>query len=1502
MPIYRLDSTGTWKKLKAYRLNNAGIWKKLTGYRLNQDGVWKKIFGAAEPIIESTVTLTKTSPSPDPNSNYHNSTYPITLTGTKYSFSGANSYSYRFYSSPTGSAPWTPITTETSTTNPASGASSTVSYQLTNADFTSNTMYFQFRYTGTNTLPDPDISTTSESNIISVTFLDIPAPPSGFPFINQSTISVASTASSGTWTGSPTLYQWKWQYGTSNNTLTYQATPSISSISLSGTTATATVFNHGFKQGDSVSFSGINGLFNQSATSISYISTNSFSYAVSKTNWSFLLQYSINDYVTYNGIIYKALLATPNRGTWSFTTNYTSGQYADYNNQLYVAAANTPTPRAAWSPSTSYVTNQYVNYNNTLWQCTLSNTGQTPFEGSIYWSSINIYPGGSYWTLVNIYPTSTTYWQSQEGSTASSGTATGPNYYEGSSSSPISYTISSFPDKDYKTNTSLQNLTTRMNVIASNVGFTSSAYNSTARTIYGYPAIFLGTNTLTTTSASIIYSESNMNVYDIDVKRSISVTSAVVSGSNIVYTTSSDHGFSSSASVALTGFTPSSFNISGITIISSTLNTFTVLNVNGATGSATTNGTALGSIVGYPKINQTNSSPISITGLTGGGTYTAYLTPKNADSPSVSGVQKTTTFTTPSPPVNAVAPTISPLNNRSYLPVSTTLTATTGSWTNVNASTTYNYSFEYFESGTIGWVSLQSSSSSTYTAPSNYTSLYGTLLRCTVTATNSDGSNASATSTAYTMDQAVVVGTITPTTVTPNTSTNFSFSISHYPTLYTIDWGDNTTIYNSGSIASNTSTVNASVAHTYTTSGTYTITVVADPGAKSNTASVTVQEAAPGLVRNLTRVAAALNNVATDKRFTWDAPNTGGPVSKYQFKINSGSWADVPGAGSLTYVDLYSFNTGISNTVSIRAVGPGGNGTESSSGPFTLPVINTGPTASSITSSQATISWTSSNQSTYSLSIPGAPSTPYTGTTATSRTPTGLFSGTYYDATLTITSSTSDTHTLSTSFTTLFTGLTPTFGSNTSGNQQFTGSVTNYDTSYTWIVNTTAGSFTWTSAAINGTRTFTVSLLTNGQSSTVTITTTRSGYTNGSGSTTGSALLAALTPTFGSNTSTIDGYTGSVTNYDANYTWGISASSGSVTWGAPSGSTRTFTVTGLSAGGSSTVTVTTSRSGYNTGSANTNASALLAGLTPTFGSNTSGIGLFAGSVTNYNTLYAWSTSVTAGTFTWGSLPISDPGTRTFTVSGLTSGQSSTLTVTTTRSGYANGSAQTTGSATTASAPTGGSASISLTSGSGYPGSVYTLSKVDATGTPTPTASWIWRRADGGAGGSSFTGGSIIQTGGTTYTAKTSDGGYSIRAEVTWSNGVSPNQVVNTNSLVVLAFTVPGIVSNLSASSLLSGTNLNWSASWSAPSNTGGQTITGYRVYVERGSSSTGPWTATATQIPAGTTSPTYTAASPYSTTSTSVSGRVINTTSTWIRVYVAAVNATGTGSYTTAVG
>ncbi len=536
--IRSASGSGGWKSISSMfvrTIAGSGGWKNITqGWiRISQGvGGWRQFFSSVlTPVIEQKVLIAKSSPIN--NTSYHNSTYPVTLIGTKYHFQNANTFAYQFLKSSDG-VNFTPIQlTPVSTTNPSSGSSSTVTYQLQNSDFDSVTMYFKFLYTATNTTFGTTGTSTSDSST-SVIYLDIPAPPPGFPNINQSTISVESTANSGTWIGSPTLYDWKWQYGPSNLTLTYQATPSISSISLSGTTATATVFNHGFKSGDTVTVSGVNALFNQSSNTISSVFTNLFSYTVSKP-------------------------------AHSFSTNYSAGQFVTYGGQIYISLLATPTPRTNWNSSTTYTSGQYVNSGGNLWQAVGTNVNQTPFFGS------------DFWDLIDIYPTSTTYWQSQNGSTASGGTATGPNYYEGSSSSPISYTINSFPSTDYKTGTSLLSLTTRMNVAAYNAAFNSSA-NSIARTIYGYPSFFFGAQTITGTTASIIYAEANMSVYDIDVKIGAS------------------------------------------------------------------------SISGYPKTNQANSSPISITGLSPGTTYTVLVTPKNADSPRVSGVQKTTSFTTPNPP------------------------------------------------------------------------------------------------------------------------------------------------------------------------------------------------------------------------------------------------------------------------------------------------------------------------------------------------------------------------------------------------------------------------------------------------------------------------------------------------------------------------------------------------------------------------------------------------------------------------------------------------------------------------------------------------------------------------------------------------------------------------------------------------------------------------------------------------------------------------------------
>jgi hypothetical protein len=241
--------------------------------------------------------------------------------------------------------------------------------------------------------------------------------------------------------------------------------------------------------------------------------------------------------------------------------------------------------------------------------------------------------------------------------------------------------------------------------------------------------------------------------------------------------------------------------------------------------------------------------------------------------------------------------------------------------------------------------------------------------------------------------------------------------------------------------------------------------------------------------------------------------------------------------------------------------------------------------------------------------------------------------------------------------------LTPTFATPTQTSDGFTVQVSNFDDNYTWSASASAGS-----AAISGSGLITVTGLSAGASSTVTVGTTRSGYSSGSADVSSSAFTT-LTPTFATPTKTSDGYTVQVSNYEASFTWSVSASSGS----AAIGGSGLITVTGLSAGASSTVTVGTSRSGYTAGSATVASSALEAALTPTFATPTKTSDGYTVQVSNYEASFTWSVSASSGSAAIG-------GSGLITVTGLSAGASSTVTVGTTRTGYTAGSATVSGSA------------------------------------------------------------------------------------------------------------------------------------------------------------------------------------------------------------------------------
>ena len=200
------------------------------------------------------------------------------------------------------------------------------------------------------------------------------------------------------------------------------------------------------------------------------------------------------------------------------------------------------------------------------------------------------------------------------------------------------------------------------------------------------------------------------------------------------------------------------------------------------------------------------------------------------------------------------------------------------------------------------------------------------------------------------------------------------------------------------------------------------------------------------------------------------------------------------------------------------------------------------------------------------------------------------------------------------------------------------------------------------------------------------------------------------------------------------------------------------------------------------------------------------------------------------------------------------------------------SSTTTGSYTTgaaSTAPTGGSASIS---GTATLGQVLTLSKTDATGNPTPSASWVWQRNDGGAGGTTY---ATRQTGGSTYTLGSFDVGYSIRVIVTWSNGVSPNQVVTTNAIGPISggASPPGTPTGVG----LTGSGVvSWIASTGSPTS---YEIEFYTAQSSAGASAAGPYAVT------GISASPYQLVSPYASPNN------------WARVRVRARNSAGASSY-----
>jgi subtilisin family serine protease len=284
-------------------------------------------------------------------------------------------------------------------------------------------------------------------------------------------------------------------------------------------------------------------------------------------------------------------------------------------------------------------------------------------------------------------------------------------------------------------------------------------------------------------------------------------------------------------------------------------------------------------------------------------------------------------------------------------------------------------------------------------------------------------------------------------------------------------------------------------------------------------------------------------------------------------------------------------------------------------------------------------------------------------------TVTGL--GTGVASTVTITASKTGFEngiTTSRSITSLLNGLVPDFDTATvtSTADGFEISLSNYSSSYQWSATSLIGT---AAATVSIAGVVKVTSVSPGTASTVTVTTQRSGYSRAIATSLSYSSLtgAALVPTFDTSTalSTADGFQLNIANHDPAYTW-------TGTTSAPNGvvavsNVGRITVTGIAPDTSSTVQITSARAGYYSGTETSTAlTSLKAGKIAIFDTTTATLDGFTIAISNHDNVYGWTA---ASSHPGGTAVIDANG--LVTISNVTTGTPSTVTVTTTRAGYAN---------------------------------------------------------------------------------------------------------------------------------------------------------------------------------------------------------------------------------------
>lgn len=250
--------------------------------------------------------------------------------------------------------------------------------------------------------------------------------------------------------------------------------------------------------------------------------------------------------------------------------------------------------------------------------------------------------------------------------------------------------------------------------------------------------------------------------------------------------------------------------------------------------------------------------------------------------------------------------------------------------------------------------------------------------------------------------------------------------------------------------------------------------------------------------------------------------------------------------------------------------------------------------------------------------------------------------------------------------TALSAALTPTLGLPVPEQEGFRVPVTNYDSSFSWAATTTAG----TVSVSGATGEIVVRGLAPLQPATVTLTTEKANHVDGRATVASQALGASFIPRYGQATPQPNGFTIAADQFNPLFVASLEQADARLSIDPTSG---LLTATGLDDGEEVTATVVTRRVGYLEGRVTVTGQSLLAALIPRLNSPVPADDGFAVRVANYDPSFTWRVTSTSGSANLNT-------TGLITVGGLEPGESSTVTVQTSRPDSREGSAAVTGTA------------------------------------------------------------------------------------------------------------------------------------------------------------------------------------------------------------------------------